>query len=224
MYPHMRNNPQTEADFFLSKLPILAGDMLVLDWEGYDSNNIGLTYSQMNTYKTEFINYLKTALPHVPVGVYCNLDYANNSDKFFGDFLWIADPSGPMGEPNTSLPWKFHQYSSSGNIDHDYSNFATKQDLINWINSFGGTMALTEQDVILIWSYMNKAVSGDTMDAHQMIKDGASTLPVVNQILAALEALTAAVDKLSTPTIDPAVLATDVATDLKADIVTALSK
>lgn len=136
-YPHMGNSVQNEAGYFINNANIQPGDMIVLDWEGYDANNQGVSNAHKLQYKDAWLKYVKALFPHNPVGVYCNKDYWFNVDTtgYFCDFLWIATAGDPAGQPGIKAPWKFHQYSAN-NIDHDYGNFASKADLVAWINSF----------------------------------------------------------------------------------------
>jgi len=143
-YPHMHNNADAEVDYFLANAKFKTGEMAVLDWEGYDANNAGLTNAQRLAYKEEFLRYLKTKLPHNPVGMYCNTDYWWNVDTtgHTGDFLWIATSGKPAGSPGIQAAWKFHQYGAGG-VDKDYGNFANATALKNWVNSFSPTTPVT---------------------------------------------------------------------------------
>ena len=139
-YPHMGNTVQNEAAYFIHNADIQPGDMIVLDWEGYDPSNSGVSNSQKAAYKDAWLKYVKGLFPHNPVGVYCNTDYWYNVDTtgYFCDFLWIATAGRNAGDPGIKAPWKFHQYSAA-TVDHDYGNFTSKADLVSWINSFGST-------------------------------------------------------------------------------------
>lgn len=195
-YPHMHNNADAEVNYFLSKANIKPGMMVVLDWEGYDLNNKGISKADQLAYKEEFLKYLKAKLPHNPVGLYANTDYWLNIDKnsHAGDFLWIATANKPAGSPGITFPWKFHQYGAAG-IDKDYGNFASKAALVAWVNSFNATttgttptpttgntaMALTKDDALTVWKYSH----GDDPDVHQTLLDAR------NDAAAALEAVKA---------------------------------
>lgn len=136
-YPHMHNNDRVEANFFFSKVKPKPGEMVVLDWEGYDSANTSVSHSEQLAYKEDYLKYMKSLLPHNPVGMYCNTDYWLNVDTtgHTGDFLWIATAGKPAGYPGIKAPWKFHQYSASG-VDRDYGNFNNRNDLVTWTKSF----------------------------------------------------------------------------------------
>lgn len=136
-YPHMHNKPDSEVNYFLSKVTPAVGDLIVLDWEGYDVNNRNISPSEQLSYKDEYLRFMKSKFPHNPVGLYCNTDYWLRIDKasHAGDFLWIATANKPAGQPGISYPWKFHQYGSSG-VDKDYANFTDRASLVTWARSF----------------------------------------------------------------------------------------
>lgn len=139
-YPHMHNSVPGEIDYFLTNAMVKPGEMVVLDWEGYDANNSNLSNAEKLAYKEQFLSLLKQRLPNNPVGMYCNLDYWYNVDTtgHAGDFLWIATAGRNAGDPGIKAPWKFHQYSDNP-VDKDYGNFNSVADLKNWINSFNKT-------------------------------------------------------------------------------------
>jgi hypothetical protein len=136
-YPHMHNNADAEVNYFLSQAKVKPGEIVVLDWEGYDANNTSVSKAEQLAYKEEFLRYLKTKLPHNPVGMYCNTDYWYNVDTtgHTGDFLWIATAGLPAGSPGIKAAWKFHQYGAGG-VDKDYGNFANAAALKTWVASF----------------------------------------------------------------------------------------
>ncbi|MCT9092834.1 glycoside hydrolase family 25 protein [Streptomyces sp. ASQP_92] len=121
-YPHMANSPQAEADYFLRQVNWQSGDLVVLDWEGYDPSNVGVPKSTQAAYKTAWLKYVKAQLPNLRVGMYANTDYWRNVDQdgYYGDFLWIATAGRTAGDPGIQAPWLFHQYSESGGLDRDY--------------------------------------------------------------------------------------------------------
>jgi hypothetical protein len=136
-YPHMGNSVSAEADHFLSQVAWKPGDLVCLDWEGYDSANAGVSKSQQAAYKDAFLQYVKGKLPHNPVGMYCNVDYWRNVDKtgYFGDFLWIATAGLPAGQPGITAPWLFHQYSAAS-VDRDFCHLPSTAALRDWALSF----------------------------------------------------------------------------------------
>jgi hypothetical protein len=151
-YPHMANDPIAEADFFLKQVKWAPGDIIVLDWEGYDSANRGVPKSRQIAYRDAWLKYVKGKMPGHRVGMYCNVDYWRNVDTSSncGDFLWIATAGAPAGRPGITYPWTFHQYSTANNIDHDVANFPTRAALAAWA---AGTTeedpmaGLTKQDI-----------------------------------------------------------------------------
>jgi hypothetical protein len=136
-YPHMANSPQAEADHFLALAQPRPGELLCLDWEGYDNANSAVPHGTQLAYKEAFLRHLKSAAPHNPVGMYCNTDYGRNVDTtgFFQDFLWIA-ADGPAGQPSVNANWLFHQYSSAGGVDQDYCHLGSTAELHTWAESF----------------------------------------------------------------------------------------
>lgn len=106
-----------QADFFLKTLgtSLKIGEMLSLDWE-----STGCSGAEKDTW----IKRVQAKQPDHRTGLYCNLDYWKNRDttSFAGDFLWIADPSAPVGKPRIQADWMFHQYSSAGGVDRDIAN------------------------------------------------------------------------------------------------------
>ena len=155
-YPHMANSAKEEADFFLNKIAWRPGDIVVLDWEGYDSANRAVSKARQLVYRDEWLAYVKGKMPTHQVGMYSNIDYWTNVDKTSncGDFLWIATGGRPAGEPGISYPWTFHQYSTANNIDHDVASFPTRAALKTWslARETGGTdVALTDADAHKVW-------------------------------------------------------------------------
>ncbi|WP_367134406.1 MULTISPECIES: glycoside hydrolase family 25 protein [Streptomyces] len=136
-YPHMSNDPREEADFFLAQVSWEPGDLVVLDWEGYDAANAGVPRAEQAAYKEAWLEYVKSRLPHLPVGMYCNLDYWRNVDTTgnAGDFLWIATAGLPAGSPGISAEWLFHQYSDA-DVDRDFCHLSSGAELRSWTLSF----------------------------------------------------------------------------------------
>lgn len=137
-YPHMGNSVAAEADFFLGKVTWQSGDLICLDWEGYDAANQGVPRAQQAAYKDAWLHYVKGKMPHFRVGMYCDVDYWRNVDTsgYYGDFLWIATAGLPAGQPGITAPWLFHQYSANG-TDHDYCHLASLADLRTWATVTG---------------------------------------------------------------------------------------
>ena len=133
-YPHMANSPQAEADYFLKQVNWQPGDIVVLDWEGYDPANTSVAKSTQAAYKDTWLRYVKNRLPGNRVGVYANTDYWRNVDttSYCADFLWIATAGRNAGDPGIADPWMFHQYSEAGGLDRDYCHLASVADLRAW--------------------------------------------------------------------------------------------
>jgi len=148
-YPHMHNSAHTEVDFFLSKVKPAIGEMVVLDWEGYDANNTSVPKSEQLAYKESYLTYMKLRVPNNPVGMYCNTDYWYNVDTtgHAGDFLWIATSGLPAGQPGIKAVWTFHQYGAAG-VDKDYGNFSSQAALKAWIASFNKTIPTPPEDIV----------------------------------------------------------------------------
>lgn len=131
-YHFGRNGGAAEADFFLSKLELHAGDILAFDWE-----TSGVSQAERDA----FIARVKAKAPHHKVVLYCNVDYWRTRDNDNGgpaDGLWIADPNHAAGKPGVKgmlpphLPWVLHQYSWAGGIDRNVANFKDAKALRAW--------------------------------------------------------------------------------------------
>jgi hypothetical protein len=132
-YPHMANSPQVEADHFLAVARPRPGELLCLDWEGYDPANQGVSRSAQAVYKDAWLHRAMGAAPGNRTGTYCNTDYLRNVDASgrFGDFLWIATAGRAAGSPGIGVPWLFHQYSAAG-VDRDFCPLASTSALAQW--------------------------------------------------------------------------------------------
>ncbi|WP_063752472.1 glycoside hydrolase family 25 protein [Streptomyces natalensis] len=149
-YPHMANDPKAEATYFLKQVAWKPGDLIVLDWEGYDTANKAVPKAQQIAYRDAWLKYVKSVIPDHRVGMYCNTDYWRNVDQTStcGDFLWIATGGEPAGQPGIDYGWTFHQYSTANNIDHDVANFPDRAALAAWAsNTQEDPVALTSDDI-----------------------------------------------------------------------------
>lgn len=133
-YPHMANDPLAEADFFLKQVAWKPGDIIVLDWEGYDAANVGVSNQRKIAYRDAWLKYVKSKMPNHKVGMYCNKSYWLDIDSTSncGDFLWIATGGLPAGKPGITYKWTFHQYSTANNLDHDVADFPSRAALAEW--------------------------------------------------------------------------------------------
>lgn len=148
-YPHMANSPQVEADHFLAVARPRPGELLCLDWEGYDPANKGVSRSAQAVYKDAWLHRAMGAAPGNRAGTYCNTDYLRNVDASgrFGDFLWIATAGRAAGSPGIGAPWLFHQYSAAG-VDRDFCPLPTTAALAQWaaLTTPEEDMPLTDAD------------------------------------------------------------------------------
>jgi GH25 family lysozyme M1 (1,4-beta-N-acetylmuramidase) len=162
-YPHMANEVQSEADYFLDQATWKPGDIVVLDWEGYDSANQNVPKPKQLAYKDSWLRYVKSKLPHNPVGLCCNTEYWLNVDtsSYYQDFLWIATAGRAAGNPGIKAPWLFHQYSSSP-VDKDYCHLPSTAALRSWTLSFQPTPPEGDLPTPLdVWAYKHGGVGED---------------------------------------------------------------
>jgi len=159
-YPHMANSVQVEADYFLGQVDWRPGDLIVLDWEGYDTANTAVSRAAQAVYKDAWLKYVKARMPHNPVGLYANVDYWRNVDttSFYGDFLWIATSGRAAGDPGIQADWLFHQYGGGG-TDLDYCRLGSVGELRSWAMSFASGSVpeegdMLDQDTINSWNSM----------------------------------------------------------------------
>ncbi|MGT2532726.1 glycoside hydrolase family 25 protein [Streptomyces nojiriensis] len=151
-YPHMGNDHENEADFFLGQVAWQPGDILVLDWEGYDDANAGVSKARQRAYKEDWLRYVKARMPGHRVGMYCNADYWKNIDTtgYCGDFLWIATAGRNAGDPGIKASWLFHQYDDNP-IDQDYCPLPGREELRAWahgpLRSPEDDMPLSQEDL-----------------------------------------------------------------------------
>ena len=142
-----------QADYFLDKVALQPGDHLWFDWE--DS---GVSSSQ----KDAWISYVQGRAPGHRVGLYCNTSYWKTRDtsSFAGDGLWIATGGIPAGSPPIEAPWLIHQYSTSGNYDHDLAQFSSKNEMIAWAEG-NEDMALSAEDKTWITNAITNVVKAE---------------------------------------------------------------
>lgn len=128
-YPHVANSPAAEADYFLSQISLVPGDVLCLDWEWYGQT---ATDQQARDYKDVWIARVRAKAPGHKVIVYADRNSWLNvdTDSNCGDGLWIADYV-TAGQPRIKAKWLFHQYTDTPQ-DTDVANFATLADLKAW--------------------------------------------------------------------------------------------
>jgi hypothetical protein len=153
-YPHMAASAAAECDYFLNHAKPQPGDVLVLDWEGYDAANKGVPWDRQVAYKVAFLARLRAVAPLHQHLVYCSADYLNRDPHGeYGDGLWIATAGHPAGQPGISRSWLFHQYSTAGGIDHDYTPMTPAQ-LKAWAHAKEIDDMPTPQDFAkAVWEY-----------------------------------------------------------------------
>jgi GH25 family lysozyme M1 (1,4-beta-N-acetylmuramidase) len=115
---------KAQADYFMSKINLVRGDMLVLDWE-----DTAVT----NAEKDSWIKYVQKKRPNTRVLLYCNTNFWFNHDttSFAGDGLWIANYNGKPGHPGIKHSWRFHQYTNDP-IDTNVGQFDSRSKLRTW--------------------------------------------------------------------------------------------
>ncbi|MFB7595772.1 glycoside hydrolase family 25 protein [Streptomyces sp. NPDC056160] len=194
-YPHMANDPRAEADYFLKQVAWKPGDIIVLDWEGYDSANTAVPKARQVAYRDTWLKYVKGKMPGHRVGIYCNTDYWRNVDTSSncGDFLWIATAGQPAGHPGIAHAWTFHQYSAN-DLDHDVANFPSRAALAAW--AAGTTPEENTMDAQDVWGFHGKLPDGKT-DPSDTLSYTRGTNKAVKELSAQLGALTAAVAALA---------------------------
>ncbi|GAB7035345.1 glycoside hydrolase family 25 protein [Streptomyces sp. NPDC021749] len=113
-----------QVDFFLSKIDLAAGDILVLDWEDPRISS---------AWKDSWLKEARQRAAGHKVVLYCNLDFWLHRDKssFAGDGLWIAQYNGKPGKPDIRQPWVFHQFTDRP-IDTNVGNFTDRAALKQW--------------------------------------------------------------------------------------------
>ncbi|KUM98746.1 muramidase [Streptomyces yokosukanensis] len=124
-YHFARPGPfEVQADYFLSQINLVDGDILALDWE-----DPGIS----GAWKDAWIRRVQKKAPGHKVILYCDRDFWLNRDttSFAGDGLWIAQYNGHPGRPDIEHSWVFHQYSAQP-VDKDLGNFKDKAELVAW--------------------------------------------------------------------------------------------
>lgn len=213
-YPHMANDPVAEADHFLAQVTWKRGDIIVLDWEGYDSANKNVSNAKKVSYRDAWLKHVKARMPDHRVGMYVNTDYWTNLDKTSncGDFLWIATGGRAAGSPGITYPWTLHQYSTAKDIDHDVAKFESRAAMKAWaeIQEEDPMAGITPKDIYdAVWKTDEVAAPDTASDkATNTTWQPQSYLKDIGNNVRALEAK---VDKLATGGVDLDALAKKVA-------------
>lgn len=147
-------NVAEQARFFVSKAVSQPGDLLACDWEPTTS---GLA---SNADKDSWIKAVKGLRPDHKCLLYCDVSRWTGTDRtgYFGDGLWIAAPGSAPGHPPVRTAAVVHQYSESGNIDHDAAQFATRDAMRAWAQEGINDMALSAEDKSWLLANIPKAV------------------------------------------------------------------
>lgn len=116
-------NAKEQAAYFVNKLDLRPGDLLVCDWENSNDGHASVADA------VTFIAEVKRLKPDHKVGLYCNRsDWMNTSVKK-GDFLWLAHYTSRTDVKD----WDFWQYTDKP-LDQNWANarWQTKDDLRAW--------------------------------------------------------------------------------------------
>lgn len=204
-YPHMANSPAAEADRFLAVADVAPGDLLCLDWEGYDAANKKVSVATQVAYKNAFLSRVRGKMPTHQTGTYANKAYlAYDPSGPYGDFFWIATAGLPAGKPGISRPWLFHQYGASG-VDKDYCPLSAAA-----LAEFAHAKEENDVDFNDTWT----VPKGSLTKVARTFKLGdwvAGTNLKVDQVADAINDLDAKVSKLAVGGVDLDVLAAKVA-------------
>ncbi|GAA4824658.1 glycoside hydrolase family 25 protein [Streptomyces ziwulingensis] len=123
-------NLTAQAEYFVSKAPEKAGDILAVDWE-----TTGEGTHASNAEKDRFIRKVKELRPNNPVILYCNRNFWLNIDttSYAGDGLWIADYV-TKGKPRIQADWRIHQYTDDP-LDRNVADFKSRAAMRAWAAS-----------------------------------------------------------------------------------------
>lgn len=210
-YPHMDNDPSAEADRFLRVANVHPGELLCLDWEGYDAANKKVPVATQVVYKNAFLARVQAKMPAHQVGTYANKAYLEYDPKGpYGDFFWIATAGRPAGQPGISRSWLFHQYGASG-VDKDYCPLSAAA-LKEFAFAKEDDMPLTNDEIariaLAVATYKNPRLEPQGPDLRQRIVNAETNGAAATKAITALDAK---VSKLAVAGVDLDALATKVA-------------
>lgn len=191
-YPDMRNGAGVECQHFCTVAAnALSADMwgssrmAMLDWEGYDRDNQGVSHAAQAAYKDAFLEHLGILRPHNRSVLYANLDYWRNIDTTgkFGEALFIATAGRQAGHPGIATPWLFHQFGTNRGVDQDVANFPSRAALAAWTRKQEADMPLTPEDVRSVWGYSHIGQDGhaDAPDVHQTLQNAQDQARAANE-------------------------------------------
>ncbi|MFF3496133.1 glycoside hydrolase family 25 protein [Streptomyces sp. NPDC002795] len=120
-------NITAQAEYFVSKAPEKAGDLLAADWE-----TTGEGTHASNAEKDKFIREVKRLRPNHRTLLYSNRNFWLNIDttSYAGDGLWIADYVS-AGKPRIQADWRIHQYTDRP-LDKNVADFDSKAAMKEW--------------------------------------------------------------------------------------------
>ncbi|MBD0739829.1 GH25 family lysozyme [Streptomyces sp. CBMA29] len=121
-------NIQQQAEYFVSKVGNVAGDILAVDWERTSAGT-----HATGAEKDAFLKAVKKLRPTHKVILYTNTSDWKALDKtsFVQDGLWIAQYNGSAGHPDIKAPWLFDQWTSTP-LDQDVAAFSNRAALKAW--------------------------------------------------------------------------------------------
>jgi GH25 family lysozyme M1 (1,4-beta-N-acetylmuramidase) len=121
-------NITEQAEHFVDKAPMEAGDLLACDWETTSSGT-----RASNAEKDRFIRKVKSLKPRHRVLLYCNRSFWVNVDRtsYDGDGLWIAQYGVARGKPKIKAKWVIHQYTDDP-VDKNVARFGSPDALREW--------------------------------------------------------------------------------------------
>ncbi len=128
LFAHASTEASATVDAFkaaLNSLGVEDSDGIAVDLETLD----GLDPAAVASWARVVVDELAREFGR-PVILYTNMSTAESGacDGLEGCYLWIAEPSSPMGDPKVPGPWKdwvIHQWSMSAPIDRDAAHFST---------------------------------------------------------------------------------------------------
>jgi hypothetical protein len=128
LFAHANTDATATVDAFkaaLNSIGVEDSDGIAVDLEELD----GLAAAAVASWARVVVDALQAAYGR-PVILYCNVSTAQSGacDGLEGCYLWIADPSSPMGDPRVPGPWKdwvIQQWNTAAPMDRDVAHFST---------------------------------------------------------------------------------------------------
>lgn len=128
------NSIAQESAFFVHMST--GAEFYALDLEPEGSNWTGLSSADITAYKNEFLRNVKMMEPTAQVGLYCDQDTWTKviQDNLYGDFLWIAAPSGLVIH---TTPTFIQTGTGPNGLDEDTGLFLDRASLDAWLDGAG---------------------------------------------------------------------------------------